>query len=54
MSWFRHLPHRRDTAKTRPHPAVNDRLREEIEQNRRKLEQHRQQAEKEAEDGKLH
>ena len=54
MSWFRRSPHRREEEKRHPRHAVNDRLREEIEQNRRKLEQHRQQAEKEAEDGKLH
>ena len=54
MSWFRHMPHRRDPEKTRPHHAPNDDLRREIEQNRQQLEQHRQENNKETEDGKLH
>ena len=54
MSWFRRIPHRRDPEKTRPHHAVNDDLRREIEENRQRLEQHRQQENKEPSDGKLH
>jgi hypothetical protein len=53
MSWFRHVPHRRDTAKTRPHPA-DDQLPREIEQNRERLAQHREQQTKDTQDGKLH
>jgi len=53
MSWFRHVPYRRDTAKTRPHP-VDDALRREIDQNRARLAQHREQQIKETRDGKLY
>jgi hypothetical protein len=54
MSWFRRTPHPRETEKTRPHHTVNDDLRREIEQNRQRLEQHRNEKPKETQDGKLH
>lgn len=53
MSWFRHIPHRRE--QQNPHSAVADDLQREVEENRRRLEQHRQQqTNKETDDGKLH
>ena len=54
MSWFRRSPHRTEPVRRQPYRPDNSALTEEIEQNRRRLEQHRQQAQKEAEDGKLH
>jgi hypothetical protein len=55
MSWFRRAPHVKEQLRPRPHHAVNDDLRREVEENRLRLEQHRQQQqEKETEDGKLH
>jgi hypothetical protein len=56
MSWFRRSPHRYETAKKIPHRPDHseDQLKDEIEINRRRLDEHRQQAQKEYEDGKLH
>jgi hypothetical protein len=55
MSWFRRAPHVKEQPRLRPHHAVNDDLRREVEENRLRLEQHRQQQhEKETEDGKFH
>jgi hypothetical protein len=54
VSWFRRTPHLRETEKTRPQHPVNDDLRREIEENRQRLEQHRQQKQQETPDGKLH
>jgi len=55
MSWFRRAPHAKEQQRLRPHHAVNEDLRREVEENRARLEQHRkQQHEKETEDGKLH
>ncbi len=58
MSWFRHIPHRREETRRHPHhtSAMADELQREIEQNREQLRQHRdtQHKEKEHADGKLH
>jgi hypothetical protein len=55
MSWFRRAPHAKEQPRLRPHHAVNDDLRREVEENRARLEEHRRQLnEKETENGKLH
>ena len=54
MSWFRRSPHRTEPERRHPHRPHKDNLVEEIEQNRQRLTQHREQQLKETEDGKLH
>jgi hypothetical protein len=55
MSWFRRSPHRYETEKKLPRrPEHLDSLKNEIEENRQRLSEHRNQAEKKAKDGKLH
>jgi len=56
MSWFRHIPHRKEETRRRPHhtSAVADELQREIEQNREQLQQHRDVQHREHRDGKLH
>jgi len=54
MSWFRRSPHRPETEKKLPHrPNTQETLKDEIESNRRQLEQYRKEY-KEHQDGKLH
>jgi hypothetical protein len=56
MSWFKRVPHRREETRRTPHhpsPAAEE-LRQEIELNRRRLEEHRTEIKKEQEYGKLH
>jgi hypothetical protein len=55
MSWFRRAPHVKEQPRQHPKHAVNDDLRREVEENRLRLAQHRQQqTRKEIENGKLH
>jgi hypothetical protein len=54
MSWFRRAPHRRETERRHPHRPKKDTLVEEIEHNRERLAQHREQQTKEPRDGKLY
>lgn len=56
MSWFRHLPRRREETKRQPYHSspMADVLEREIAANRAQLQQHRDTQHKEHEDGKLH
>jgi len=55
MSWFRRSPDVKEQPRLRPQHTVNDDLRREVEENRVRLEQHRQQQQKkETENGKFH
>jgi hypothetical protein len=55
MSWFRRSPHVKEQTRQHPKHATNDDLRREVEENRERLAQHRQeQPKKEIQDGKLH
>jgi len=56
MSWFRRIPHPPGQTRKYPHhtSAMAGELEREIDANRERLEQHRQDAQKEPKDGKLH
>jgi hypothetical protein len=45
MSWFRHMPHRREQTRSQPQPSgtTSEVLQQEIELNRQRLEQYRKQ-----------
>ena len=48
------MPHRREEDRQHPHRPVKDELRREIEENQRRLQEHRVDAEKEKTHGQLH